>query len=210
MYVDDNQDKYPADIRLRSSNPEYMLNSGEWPTALLHYMGQKTAWEVGMAQPKVYLCPAEKNPGDASMYFAVHYNANAQVIRETDNKDSTLAAPLKTTAIRSPVAILMFSEKAPGDWDHNWTSKELFDNSINKWTQSPLAANVKGQTRHNGNSNMAAVDGHAALAKLPPLGTPTSNLRQIGDVRTGGGAYWARCGSEVVFYRENGTTEGGF
>ena len=210
MYVDDNNDKYPADKRLRSSNPEYMTNSGAWPTALLSYIGQKTTWEPGMPQPGVYLCPAEKNPGDSNMFFKIHYMANAHVLRETDNKDATMKNPLKSATVQSPSSILMYAEKAPGDWDHNRTAEEMFKNAIGKWAQVPMGADPKGLTRHSGRCNAVAADGHAALVKLPPWGKIPNNLLGIGDVRTGGGAYWARGGSEVVYMRENGTTEGGF
>lgn len=210
MYLDDNQDKYPAAIRLRSSNPEYMTNSGAWPTALLSYIGEKTAWEPGMPQPGIYLCPAERGAGDSNMFFKIHYMANAHVIRETDNGNATMKAPLKSAAIQSPSSILMFAEKAPGDWDHNRTAEEMHRNAIKKWAQVPIGADPKGLTRHSGNCNMVAADGHASLVRLPPLGKIPNNLLGIGDVRAGVGAYWARGGSEIVFMREHGTTEGGF
>jgi len=64
--------------------------------------------------------------------------------------------------------------------------------------------------RHGGNFNMAAADGHANLVKLPAKGKPITNLRQLGDVRTGGNAKWARGGQEIIFMRETGVPEGGF
>ena len=210
MYADENEEKFPAAIRLRSSNPEYMTNSGAWPTTLLNYIGQKTTWAVGMPQPKVYLCPAEKEPGAANMFFSMAYMANAHVIRETDNSDSTMKTPLRSIQIQSPTDTLLFSEKAPGDWDHNRTANEMFVNAIGTWAQVPIGADPKGLTRHGGNCNMVAADGHAALIKLPPWGTIPANLKQLGDVRTGAGGYWARGGSEVVFIREHSATEGGF
>ena len=210
MYLDDNQDTFPAAIRLRSSNPEYMLLPGEWPTALLNYIGQKTTWAVGMPQPGVYLCPTEKNDGDADMYFKVHYMANAHVIRETDNGDATMKPPLKSTQVRAPTEILLFGEKAPGDWDHTREAEEMNRNAIGKWAQVPMGADPKGLTRHSGNSIMVAADGHATLVKFPPWGKTPPNLRQLGDVRTGGGAYWARGGQEIVYMRESGATVGGF
>jgi prepilin-type N-terminal cleavage/methylation domain-containing protein/prepilin-type processing-associated H-X9-DG protein len=210
MYLGDNGDQYPAARRLTSANPEYMLLPGEWPTALLEYIGQKSTWSVGMPQPGVYLCPTEKGAGDANMLFKMHYMANAHVLRETDHGDITMRTPLKSTGIASPSAILLFAEKAPGDWDHNRTADEMNKNAIGKWAQVPMGADPKGLTRHSGNCNMVAADGHAALIKLPAWGKIPPNLRQLGDVRTGGGAYWARGGQEVVFMRENGTTEGGF
>ena len=210
MYLGDNKDKYPAGIRLRSSNPEYMLLPGEWPTALLEYIGQQKTWALGMDQPKVFLCPAEKNPGDANMYFVVHYMANAHVIRETDNGNATMKTPLKATAIRAPSEIMLFGEKAPGDWDHTREAEEMNRNAIGKWAQTPTAADPKGLTRHNGNCNMVAADGHATLVKFPPLGKTPPNLLELGDVRTGGGAYWVRGGQEIIYMRDNGTTVGGF
>jgi prepilin-type processing-associated H-X9-DG protein len=210
MYLGDNEDKYPAAIRLRSSNPEYMLLPGEWPTALLTYIGQKNSWAVGMPQPGVYLCPAEKNPGDANMYFVSHYMANAHVIRETDNGDATMKPLLKATAIQGASEIMLFGEKAPGDWDHTREAEEMNRNGIGKWAQTPTAADPKGLTRHSGNSNMSAADGHATLVKFPPLGIIPTNLKQLGDVRTGGGAYWARGGAEIIYMRDNGATVGGF
>jgi prepilin-type processing-associated H-X9-DG protein len=210
MYLDDNQDRYPAAIRLRSSNPEYMLLPGEWPTSLLEYIGQKNKWELGMPQPGVYLCPAEKTDGDANMYFKVHYMANAHVIRETDNKETTMKGSLKSVQVRAASEIMLFGEKVAGDWDHTREAEEMNRNGINKWAQTPTAADPKGLTRHSGNSNMVAADGHAALIKFPQVGKTPTNLKQLGDVRTGGGAYWARGGTEVIYMRENGTTEGGF
>jgi prepilin-type processing-associated H-X9-DG protein len=210
MYCGDNGDMFPTAIRLRSSNPEYMLLPGEWPTALLEYIGQKSKWEPGMAQPGVYLCPTEKNPGDANMYFAVHYMANAHVIRETDNGDATMRTPLKSTQIQGASEIMLFGEKAPTDWDHTREAEEMNRNAIGKWAQVPMGADPKGLTRHSGNCNMVAADGHGTLVKFPPWGNIPPNLRQLGDVRTGGGAYWARGGQEIIYMRENGTTVGGF
>jgi prepilin-type N-terminal cleavage/methylation domain-containing protein/prepilin-type processing-associated H-X9-DG protein len=210
MYCGDNEDRFPAAIRLRSSNPEYMLLPGEWPSALLEYMGQKSKWELGMPQPGVYRCSTEKNPGDDNMYFVVHYMANAHVIRESDNGDATMKAPLKSTQIRAASEIMLFGEKAPGDWDHSREAEEMNRNAIGKWAQTPTAADPKGLTRHSGNCNMVAADGHAALIKFPPLGKTPPNLKQLGDVRTGGGAYWARGGQEIIYMRENGATVGGF
>ena len=210
MYVDDYQDTYPADLRLRSSNPEYMTNSGAWPTALLNYMGQKSTWAAGMPQPEVYLCPAEKKSRSTNMFFVVGYMANAHVIRETDDSDSTMKSPLRSSQIQAPSDILLFAEKAPLDWDHNRTANEMNVNAIGKWAQVPIASDPKGLTRHSGNCNMLAADGHAALLKFPPWGTIPANLKQLGDVRNGAGGYWARGGSEVVFIRENAATQGGF
>ena len=43
LYLGDNEDRYPAALRLKSSNPEYMTNSGAWPGALVEIIGQKIA-----------------------------------------------------------------------------------------------------------------------------------------------------------------------
>jgi prepilin-type N-terminal cleavage/methylation domain-containing protein/prepilin-type processing-associated H-X9-DG protein len=210
MYQGDNQDKFPAGVRLISGNPALMLQPGVWPTALLEYIGQKSTWALGMPQPGVYLCPAEKNPGDANMYFVDHYMANAHVIRETDGNDVSMKTPLKSTQIQAASEIMLFGEKAPGDWDHNRTADEMNKNAIGKWAQVPKGADPKGLTRHSGNSNMTAADGHVALIKFPTWGKIPPNLKQLGDVRTGGGAYWARGGQEIIYMRENGATVGGF
>ena len=206
MYLGDNGDKYPAALRLQNTQPTYLTNSDEWPTSLLELMGQKVT--PGMGQPKVYLCPTEQGAGVVAMAFFVHYMANAHVIRETDDKDATMRTPLKSTQIRTPVEIMIFGEKQPGDWDHNRTSTEMSVNAIGKWTLP--STDTRGLTRHSGNSNMIAADGHATLVKLPPLGTVPTNLKGLGDVRTGGGALWANGGLEVLYMRENGATLGGF
>jgi prepilin-type N-terminal cleavage/methylation domain-containing protein/prepilin-type processing-associated H-X9-DG protein len=209
MYLGDNEEKFPAAIRLRSSNPEYMLLPGEWPTALLEYMGQKNKWELGMPQPGVYLCRGEKDLGSTNaMYFKVHYLANAHVIRETDNGDATMRGPLKSTQIRAASEIMLFGEKEPNDWDHSREAEEMNRNAIGKWAQG--STDQRGLTRHSGNSNMVAADGHATRVKFPPVGKTPPNLKQLGDVRTGGGAYWARGGQEIIYMRENGATVGGF
>ena len=209
MYLGDNQDRFPADLKLISANPSLMTNSGAWPTALVELMGQKTTTVMG--QPGVMLCPTESTLGGsnaAGALFGVDYLANAHVIRETDVTDATMRTPLKSTAIPAPVSILLFAEKKRGNWDHNETATEFSVNAIAKWTQP--STDQKGLTRHGGNCNMSAADGHASLIKLPPSGAIPANLREIGDVRNGGGALWTKSGSEVVFVRENGATTGGF
>jgi len=209
MYLGDNQDRFPADLRLQSANPSLMTNSGAWTTALVEIMGQKTTSVMG--QPGVMLCPTESSLGSsnaASALFGVDYLANAHVIRETDATDATMRTPLRSTAISAPVSILLFAEKKRANWDHNETATEFSANAIGKWTQP--STDQRGLTRHGGNCNMVAADGHAGLIKLPPSGAIPANLREIGDVRTGGGALWTKSGSEVVFVRENGATTGGF
>ena len=142
------------------------------------------------------------------MAFAVCYMANAHVIRETDDKDATMKTPLKAAQISSPTEIMIFGEKQPADWDHNRTSTEMSVNAIAKWTLP--STDTQGLTRHGGNSNMIAADGHATLVKLPPLGAIPTNLKGLGDVRTGGGALWSKGGQEILYMRENGATLGGF
>ena len=207
MYLGDHEDKYPCALRLQNTHPEYLTNSDEWPTALAELMGSKT----GSGQPKVFLCPTESSLGNSNAVgaaFGVDYLANAHVIRETDGSDPTIRTPLKSTAIQAPSSILLFAEKERRNWDHNETADEFNKNAIAKWAQP--STDQKGLTKHGGNCNMSAADGHASLIKLPPSGAIPANLREIGDVRTGGGALWARSGSEVVFVRENGATVGGF
>ena len=209
LYLGDNEDRYPAALRLKSSNPEYMTNSGAWPGALVEIIGQKISSNMG--QPGFFLGPSESalvSSNATGAPFGVDYLANCHVIRETDNADATMKTPLKSTRIPSPVDILLFAEKKRSNWDHNETAQEFYDNGIVKWTQP--STDMRGLTRPGGNCNMSAADGHASLIKLPPSGAVPANLREIGDVRTGGGALWAKGGQEKVFVRENGATVGGF
>lgn len=209
MYMDDNQDKYPADKKFNVKNPGYITNSGAWPTALLPYVGQKTAWEAGMPAPQIFRCQADRAAvTDSNMFFAVNYNANAHVIRETDGNDPSINVALKSAAIPAPSEILLYSEKTANDWDYNWTAEEM-NTARSKWNDSKINV-IRGMTRHQAGCNISAADGHVAVCKLPTPGTVPNTMRGLGDVRSGGAALWVKSGSEKVFMRERGDTKGGF
>ena len=105
---------------------------------------------------------------------------------------------------------MLSSEKTDGDWDHNRTATEMQNYAIANWVTFSTINDIRGMIRHEGSPTMSAADGHAKLVKLPARGKPITNLRQLGDVRTGGNAKWARGGQEIIFMRETGVPEGGF
>jgi prepilin-type N-terminal cleavage/methylation domain-containing protein/prepilin-type processing-associated H-X9-DG protein len=207
MYLPDNGDRYPAAPAISASASQNLTNSGAWPTALLGYVGQNAAPAAGaILWPKIYTCSADSQGAangvtDSNMVVAANYCANAQVLLES----STSA--LKSTQIRTPTEILIFFEKTLNRWGYCESAKTWDSAGRQKWND-PTAALVRGNTRHSGNFNASAADGHAALVKVPTLGTVPPNMKGLGDVRTGAGGYWPNAGSETIYLRENGTTAG--
>jgi prepilin-type N-terminal cleavage/methylation domain-containing protein/prepilin-type processing-associated H-X9-DG protein len=212
MYIADNDDKYPAAPAIKAAAPQSLTNSGSWPTGLLGYMGQTAPASGVILEPKVYRCSADtqgtaSGVTDSNMVVAANYCANSQIIRETDGA-AGMSKPVVSTQIRTPTEILIFFEKTLNRWGYSENAKTWDANGRQKWSD-PTSALVRGNTRHNGNFNASAADGHAALVKLPKPGTVPPNMRGLGDVRTGAGGYWPNSGSETTYLRENGTT-GGF
>jgi len=211
MYLGDNEDKYPAAPAIKAPAPQSLTNSGAWPTGLLGYIGQSSGPVPGaILEPKVYRCTADVQGSavtDPKMVVAANYCANTQIIRETDGP-AGMNTPLKSTAVRAPTEILIFFEKTLNRWGYSEGARSWDSAGRQKWND-PTAALARGNTRHGGAFNGSMADGHAALVKLPKPGTVPTNLKGLGDVRTGAGGYWNNGGSEIVYLRENGTT-GGF
>jgi prepilin-type N-terminal cleavage/methylation domain-containing protein/prepilin-type processing-associated H-X9-DG protein len=198
LYVDDNEDCYPAGIKIQETDPSTMTDPSAWVMLLMPYLGATLE-----SPPRVYVCPTEKRSKAPAMAFTVTYRGNAHVLRETNNPARRI--PVKSSQIRASSDTLVLLEKAANSWDFQETAKE-FENKLNKWN----TPNAQGQFRwrglvwHRGGCNALAADGHATRMVFPrytPGSPPPPAYNQLGDARSGGG-HWPAPPQALMFVRE--------
>ncbi len=181
-YMHDYRDEYPFGKRVTSG--DQVTDPEGWPMMIGEYMGIAKAGNTN--QPRVYLCPAEKEiaPG---WLFQLHFQANRNVLEDTGDQDQ----PVRGILIRQTSRFWMIMEKGP--WDYaNVRPGGLANPALTLWNAPPGCPQYR---RHNRGMTATATDGHAEWLRTPPYqpNRPSPlNWNELGDCANGevSGATW--------------------
>jgi len=210
LYLGDSGDLYPYGVNVK--NDASFLSPAAWHILLMNYLGGSTN-----SGSKTYICAAD-SAGASAVYgmtapiWQMDYRANAFLFRTTN---STPKAPLRSTSVPSPAAIMMITEK---EW--NSPSYQTDSSELNAWLSG---WNNPGGGKWYGNSGFqrhgktfpvaTAADGHTTRFRVPPYvggggAAVPSSFPGLGDMRLGNSPVWADGGAEL-FMRDS-SAAGGF
>jgi prepilin-type N-terminal cleavage/methylation domain-containing protein/prepilin-type processing-associated H-X9-DG protein len=185
LYRTDNQDTYPFGDRVYGSGTveNSVLDPTGWPMQLLPYLGGYKTYRSGgytySVQPKVYLCPGEKEIA-SNWAFQLHYQANRMLVSDFYDRDT----PVRAAAVRNPALYWLFMEKGPSDFA-NTKPGALANPYLISWNTPPGSPAYR---RHSGGLAAAAADGHVEWLRMPlyqPGQPPPQNFMELGDSANG-------------------------
>lgn len=207
LYLADNKDCFPYGVSVRSGMPSTWVDPTAWHMALLKYVGGNK--DRGT---EAFACPSEQ-PSDTfpmanGVKFQASYRANEHIFRVVGG---ATPGPLRSTQLRSPSEMLTVFEKPYESWRFCMDAGELAAVRIG-WnsTGNSLGYLTAGMSRHGGDGNAFAADGHATRLEMPdyaPGERPPETLGDIGDTRTGRG-FWPTPVNVSLYIREVNTATG--
>ena len=194
LYTGDFNENYPLCIPF---NDNTWADPQNWHIMLLKYVGQNPNPVPTNISASVYQCPSVTTPeaplpgevGSGQKYaFEVDYCANEYLF----HINTSVPAGTRTTAVGSPSATLMLTEKkwnspnyypscgsdAPGDHWEQWLAG--WNGNSGKWY------GASGLNHHGYRPVLVAADGHMAQWKVPPYNPGAAapiTWPNLGDVR---------------------------
>ena len=180
-YMHEYRDEFPFGNRI--SYGSQVTDPQGWPMMIGEYMG---ITKVGLTnQPRVYLCPAEKQIAD-NWIFQLHFQGNRFILSDTFMQDQ----PLKSVNMTKGTSIYwMVMEKGPSDFA-NVKPGGLGNPVLLTWNMPPGWPQYR---RHNGGLTATAADGHAEWLRMPPYqpgGRPPANFNELGECANGQSVAW--------------------
>ena len=175
-YMHDSRDEFPFGTRV-SYGWQVSLPDG-WPMLLGEYMGITKAG--GTNQPRVYLCPNEKQFAD-NWVFQLHFQGNRNILSDTNDVDRAIRSIQMT---KGSAMYWMIMEKGPWDFA-NVRPGGLANPTLAGWNSPPGSPQYR---RHTGGMTATAADGHAVWLRTPsyqPNKPPPENFNELGDCANG-------------------------
>ena len=179
-YMHDYRDEFPFGNRVNGpgTGDNSVVDPTGWPMLVGEYMGVAKAGTTN--QPKVYLCPSEKEIAD-NWVFQMHFQGNRFILSDLFMRDTALRSVNMT---KGTSIYWMIMEKGPWDFA-NVKPGGLANPTLVSWNTTPGAPQYR---RHNGGMTATAADGHAEWLRTPryqPGRPPPLNWNELGDCSNG-------------------------
>jgi prepilin-type N-terminal cleavage/methylation domain-containing protein len=179
-YMHDYRDEFPFGNRVNGggTGDHSVMDPTGWPMQVGEYMGVAKAGTTN--QPRVYLCPSEKNIA-ANWAFQLHFQANRYVLSDLDMRDTALKSVNMT---KGTSIYWMIMEKGAGDYA-NIKPGGLANPVLASWN---VPSGWPQYWRHNRGMTATAADGHAEWLKTPlyqPNRSAPRNWNELGDCSNG-------------------------